>query len=79
MSCVLLMLKIPSNHPQILKLQVSRLKHIMQPSIFFTPQVTREALSTVIFVFEDLTKSLSTSEDHEGSSSNYADNQFLFA
>lgn len=51
----------------------------MQPSIFFTPQVTREALSTVIFVFEDLTKSLSTSEDHEGSSSNYADNQFLFA
>lgn len=46
--------------------------------MFFTPQVTREALSAVIFVFEDL-YSLSTSDDHEGSSSNHADNQLLFA
>lgn len=78
MSYVLLKLKIQSNNPQIIKLQVSRLKHIMQTSIFFTPQVTREALSIVIFVFEDL-YSLSTSDDHKGSSSNHADNQLLFA
>ena len=78
MSYVLLKLKIQSNNPQIVKLQVSRLKHIMKPSIFFTPQVTREALSIVIFVFEDL-YSWSTSDDHKGYSSNHADNQLLFA